>query len=328
MSERNSYEQMLPLILKYIKGDCSMLETEHLENWVNEDTQHKQFFVQTKESWTLTQMVQKSVRAKTKSWSELLEKVDKQSQQTEPKVIKLFSRRTIMRLAASLLIVAVALFMFDQLKSDGSYKYDAKMMMAETTLPDNSEVILSDQASIRFKQDEQGIRQVALSGSAFFSVAHDSLAPFKINNENASIIVLGTSFFVDNISDSNKTIVSVASGSVSVEYAGNLQILKVTDAVSINRRTGELIKMKVNDQNFKFFKTKTLSFENTRFKDVIDQVNLYYGSDIKLDTNLHDCPLTGVYKNQSLDALLKILQKTFSFESSEKAGSIYLSGSC
>ena len=328
MSERNSYDQMLPLIVKYIKGDCSLGESKHLEDWVNEDPKNKRFFVQTKESWVITQMVQKPVRAMTKSWSELLEKADQQSQQSEPKVIKLFGRRTLVRIASSLLIVVASLFLFDQLKSDGSYKFEAKMMMAETTLPDKSEVILSDQASIKFKKDEFGNREVDLRGSAFFTVEHDSLAPFKINNENASITVLGTSFFVDNISDSNKTIVAVASGSVSVEYAGNLQILKVNDVVSINRQTGELIKTEVNDQNFKFFKTKTLSFENTRFRDVIDQVNLYYGSDIKLDPNLHDCPLTGVYKNQSLDALLKILQKTFSFESSEKAGSIYLSGSC
>lgn len=328
MSDKHSYDRILPLIHKYIKGDCSLVESEHLENWVNEHPENKQFFVQIKESWAYAQMIQKPIKAKTKSWSELMEKADKQSLPGKSRVIQLFDRRSIMKIAASLLIVAASIFLFNQLKNDGSYQFDANTMMAEVTLPDQSEVILSDQSSISFKKDDEGNRHVDLKGSAFFSVAHDSLAPFKIHNENALITVLGTSFFVDNISKSNKTIVSVASGSVSVEVSGNLEILKVNDVVSIDRTKGELIKSKVTDQNFRFFKTKTLSFEDVRFEEVIHQVNVYYGSNIKIDPNLSDCKLTAVYKNQSLESLLKVLGKTFSIEFTEKAGGIYLSGSC
>jgi ferric-dicitrate binding protein FerR (iron transport regulator) len=258
-----------------------------------------------------------------------LDKAANDDLQTAPtKVIKLFNSRMIMRIAAGLLIVAAALFFIDQINNDGSYHFKADTLMAETTLPDHSEVILSDHASLRFKEDEQGNRHVELSGSGFFTVAHDSLAPFIIENEEALITVLGTSFFVDNLSDQNKTIVSVATGSVSVNYAGSTMVLKVNEAVSIDRKTGALNRTKLTDQNFRFFKTKTLSFENVDLTEVIKQINLFYGSDIKIDPALHNCKLTAVYKNQSLDALLKVLQTTFSVELSKNGSQIYLTGSC
>ncbi len=63
------------------------------------------------------------------------------------------------------------------------------------TLPDGSEVALSPGSRIGYARGF-GVRDVSLSGEAFFAVAHDAAHPFTVGTGEARVTVLGTRFSV------------------------------------------------------------------------------------------------------------------------------------
>lgn len=89
--------------------------------------------------------------------------------------------------------------------------------MAVVQLPDGSEVELNSGSSLQYRRHFGAIRQVELTGEAFFDVAHDA-RPFVVQTFNANVTVLGTRFNVRSWPSASvpETMVSLASGKVSL----------------------------------------------------------------------------------------------------------------
>ena len=152
MPDKHTYDEMLPVILRYLQGTASPEMEQALTDWVESDPDHRMYFVKTKESWMLNEMMAKPVKAKTKSWSELKSQIQIDDSVGQTKVVSLFNYRSVLKIAAGLLLLAAVLFALNNLLNDNDFSYQAHGMMAETILPDNSEVILSDNAVIGYKQ--------------------------------------------------------------------------------------------------------------------------------------------------------------------------------
>lgn len=320
------YDHMSALIQKYLSGECTKAESDRLALWVEEDDKHRVYFVQLKEAWMLSMMVDKPITPKTGSWSELLRKSE--AGRKNRSKTKIFSLSTVVKIAASLLMLFSVLFLVKSILQKDQFHFDSEHHMAEAILPDDSEVILSDKSSITYNLDDSGARVVDLYGTGYFSVTHNAHAPFVITNEGTQVRVLGTSFFVDNLNDSKVTLVSVATGSVSVSLEDEELILKAGETAYIDKSNKTLRKEANPDDNFMFFKTGKLTFENQDLIEVVKQINKYYGSDVTISPNIKTCKLTAVYQDKSLEALLEILIKTFSLQISNQNSSIFLDGSC
>ena len=85
-------------------------------------------------------------------------------------------------------------------------------------LSDGSHVVLNPGATVTIHADfEDGIRELNLTGEAFFDVRRDSLRPFVVKTGDLITTVLGTSFTVKaNPLDDNVT-VTVKTGKVSLQ---------------------------------------------------------------------------------------------------------------
>ena len=126
-----------------------------------------------------------------------------------------FSLRKVLAYAACLvLLVGVTQYFFSRGDEDSLvYRNTGSELMA-VTLPDQSSVVLHPQSQLTFQQVETG-RKIEMEGKAFFKVKPQQGQPFVVNSKGVEVRVLGTSFLVDNLSDT-VTSVYVREGLVRV----------------------------------------------------------------------------------------------------------------
>ncbi|MGN6437871.1 MAG: FecR family protein [Agriterribacter sp.] len=134
--------------------------------------------------------------------------------------------------AAAVLLIAIGAGVFYWLQASHSpIPKAASGILAQTTtrqknttnrvqnieLPDGSVVALEPGATLAFpEQFTQNKREVYLEGNAFFSVARKTDQPFYVYHQNIITHVLGTSFSIATLPNSNNVEVSVRSGKVEV----------------------------------------------------------------------------------------------------------------
>lgn len=178
------------------------------------------------------------------------------------------------------------------------------------TLPDGSRVLLNRDSRLTYPASfADSSREVALTGEAFFEVAHDPAHPFRVKAGQAVVRVLGTSFDVRAIGDSVR--VAVRTGRVqlsaprqAVVLTPNQQATYLAPADSI-RRTVPI------DVNRLAYQTGRLSFNSTSLAEVVQTLREVYNADIRLgNPELGRCRLTAEFGNESLDAVLGVVAET------------------
>lgn len=137
-----------------------------------------------------------------------------------------------MRVAASMLVVALAGVAWIMIKQDGSpisFAYNGQKgsttitiqntssNVEEHRLPDGSLIKLQPHGMIIYSgQFAPDKREVRLIGEAFFDVTKDKTRPFIINARDVMVKVLGTSFNIKAYEDDQEVKVAVKTGRVSV----------------------------------------------------------------------------------------------------------------
>lgn len=199
------------------------------------------------------------------------------------------------------------------------------LAMKESTgmieLPDGTKVTLNSGSKIRYdKRENQNERRVSLSGEAFFEVVRDTLRPFVIDAGGTRVEVLGTSFNVNAYRNNDKVEITVASGLVafsSKDAEDELILLKAGNTAVYDRNRSELKLQATANPNAFSWKTREIFFENTPLIEAIRLINKVYSSNLVLvNPDLNECAITVSFKNQSLDAVMNVLQSTLdlSFE--------------
>ena len=219
-------------------------------------------------------------------------------------------------------------------------------------LPDGSNVWLNSGSKLTYnKSFETGLREVYLSGEAFFDVVKNSKRPFIIHTSKIDVKVLGTSFNVKAYENDKTVETSLIKGSVEVflrKNPSNAYVLKPNQKLVLQNE--EIIKNKNNRplkaadmpplvaiKQLSYLKgtntdiesswTKNiLSFEDEMFADVAKKMERWY--DIKLEFNNKKWVkqyLSGSFEKESLEQALKALQFTtgFKYKKEDKTISIY-----
>src|SRR5699024_2375391 len=141
-------------------------------------------------------------------------------------------------------------------------------------LPDGSYVKMEPGTRIQYREDFYGdLREVKLSGTAFFDVQRDSLHPFVVEAEGISTRVLGTSFSISSPDESDEFSITVTEGKVEVASGSSpsMEILEKNDQLMLNRRTQKLTKMKLR-------KEKTAQFVPAEY--IMDDMTVFNAIEI------------------------------------------------
>jgi transmembrane sensor len=208
-------------------------------------------------------------------------------------------------------------------------------------LSDGTKVWLNAGSSLTYDTAyNKTVREVSLTGEAFFDVTKNKTKPFIIHTSKFDIKVLGTEFNVKSYSTDRTTEASLIRGSIEVTFKDNPDrkiILKPNEKIVVNNSTGEeASNLKNNKKTSEIpdvaikgltheYNTGTiietswvenkLIFQDESFEDISHQLERWYGVSIVFNNNqLKENHLTGNFKNETIRQALDALKLTASFK--------------
>ncbi len=207
-------------------------------------------------------------------------------------------------------------------------------------LPDNSQVILKPHSKISYPSDfhQSDIREVYLSGEAFFHVSKNIQKPFYVYTKELITKVLGTSFTIKAFENSSEMEVEVKTGKVSVfqrdELVKDIANLKELDTGTIltpNQKVKYFIEIKsikklIVDKPEAIISSINQApinnFEDTEVAKIFDNLKASYGIDIEYDNKLFgDCMLTASFTNETLfekvDLICKGIEANYAIQNAK-----------
>ncbi|HPZ86565.1 MAG TPA: FecR family protein [Flavihumibacter sp.] len=226
---------------------------------------------------------------------------------------------------------------------------------SKVLLPDGSQVWLNSGSKITYGKDfNTTLREVHLTGEAFFDVVKDTAHPFVIHARNIDIRVVGTAFNVRSYPEDKTVETSLIRGIIEVNVHNRPKekfILKPSEKLVVaaddslrlpTRQQGQpkmlvdgepkLVLGNIHYQPVDSLVVETswlenkLSFMDESFRDLANRMERWYGVKIKFDNQrLEKIRFTGTFEHETLQQALRALTITasFNYRISENEVTIY-----
>ena len=247
-------------------------------------------------------------RSKEEIWSILVVKVN---QESETKIIPLYNRRVWIGVAASILMLVGAFFLF---KTVDTVKYNAPFGQTATfNLPDNSIVTLNAGSTLRFsKRNWKSERSLFLEGEAFFEVQKGS--NFSVNTELGKIEVLGTSFNVRAYND----ILTVACKTGKVRVSGPLNSKQIiTPGLKVRALKNKALEIptEVNTEGIDTWIDGEIEIQSWALKEVFEEIERQFNVTVEIDGfNASENFYSGYLNRSNLEASLDELMISYKLQ--------------
>jgi len=218
--------------------------------------------------------------------------------------------------AASILAVLAGAMIIMRVRSSGQQVLATNYgQLRVEHLPDGSEVTLNANSRIRYANNwhDGGPREVWMDGEAFFQVRKTlNHSTFLVHTDRFDILVTGTQFNV--VSRPGLANIMLREGSVIVHGKDGKELDMVPgDFVQwgqqgLNRRV-------VLRDSVLAWKDRRLYFDKTPLKEVATIIENQYGLKVRLsEPRIGDSTVTGIIRNNDLDALLKAVKAATDLE--------------
>lgn len=154
-------------------------------------------------------------------------------------------------------------------------------------------------------------RKVALSGEAYFCVAHDPRHPFVVECSDFEVSVKGTKFNLRARRQEGYSTVWLDEGKVDIRSTktGKSLTLRAGQKALVDSRTGRL-SLQQTDYNgmHTSWIAREITFRNTPFHDVLNTICANYGLTLVLDKDISNAPFTGTLPNNNLTEVIRTLE--------------------
>jgi transmembrane sensor len=284
------------LIARFLKKEATDKDLLDLQQWLNEDRKHHQYFDKVNEDFqattTLRQFTPKKI---TQSWRQLETRIENEKIkhfQTD----SIFSPyRKILRIAASFSMLAIASlgiwkFVLDKNSKESSPStvvYNSEKRNSRLILPDSTSVWLNANSSIEYAANFNEKREVLLKGEAFFDVRKKQKQNFIVKTSYLSIQVKGTRFNVQAYGSDNEN-ATLEEGAIELTIKGEPHTYSMIpgDQITINKTEQTVTRKKVNPTNFTAWKEDKIVFDNALLKDIILKLENRYHVHITIDDKI------------------------------------------
>jgi ferric-dicitrate binding protein FerR (iron transport regulator) len=241
------------------------------------------------------------------------------------------------RVAASLaaiVLLAAALLLYRYMAATTKYTTNYGETK-EIVLPDNSVVVLNANSTLLFTGDWQNkeVREVWLSGEAFFSVVHTaSDQKFIVHTDNfLQVEVLGTEFNITR--RKNKTRVVLENGKIKLNIqaaSGNKTkkqslLMKPGELVEFDEKADRYIKKEVNPELYSSWMSNKLLLDNTSLQEIVQMLENTYGFTITVSqADLLKQKVSGSFPLGDTHVLLQHIAQTFEVNISRTGNTIVI----
>jgi ferric-dicitrate binding protein FerR (iron transport regulator) len=193
-------------------------------------------------------------------------------------------------------------------------------------LPDGSKVWLNAASSIYYPTVFTGNeRRVALTGEAYFEVAHNAGMPFIVDvtggkDRMGSVEVLGTHFNINAYEDETATRVTLVQGKVKVgnetRKAGVPQggskdsVVLTPGKQAVLMAASRLTTADANVEEVTAWKDGLFYFQNARIETIMRQVSRWYDVKVQYEGKIEQEFIGKIPRAVNVSTLLKILEST------------------
>ena len=191
------------------------------------------------------------------------------------------------------------------------------------TLPDGSKVWLNAGSTLKYDpiSGSDSIREVFLSGEAYFEVAHREDFPFIIHTSQVDIKDIGTSFNVRSYPGEGFSETTLVEGSVEIIYKNkertlltepNQKITVFDSGDNIQTKAEKTIRHQLLPETA--WMKDVLIFKNETFQQLALRMERYYDIDIEFKNDiLKNRRITGTFSNETFEQALISLQLVIKF---------------
>jgi|GEM_PF-2977147 len=179
----------------------------------------------------------------------------------------------------------------------------------EVKLSDGTKIWLRENSRLAYPESfAKKSRQISLTGEAYFDVAEDSDAPFRVALPGgAEVEVLGTRFLVNVKADSSAD-VTVFEGSVTLNVSNKVLILPRGKAGTGNPADRSVAELNYR-ANAAAWHNNTLIFEDQPMASVVRDLEDFFEVDIYLRTEeLLRCRFDGRFPDADLKTILDAME--------------------
>ena len=184
-------------------------------------------------------------------------------------------------------------------------------------LPDGSTGWLNGGSSLKFPtQFGSKIRDVKLTGEAYFNVISNHKKPFVVSTKNIDVKVFGTSFNVMAYADEKITEVTLESGQIEVFKKTNniiksIGILKPNESCIYSLLSDSSKILTINSKEKLSWLDGKLTFKYEPFEEVVRKISRWYNVNIVIKDELLETYIYfGTFKDETLEEVLRLLQFT------------------
>lgn len=288
------------LIAKVLTDEANADEKADFEKWLNESPENQRYFDDLTRIWSdSAEVFDNTDVAQSVNTDVAWNKVQKRISIAKPLKVS-WLRSNALKVAAAVAVLIAAVFYFKD-SAPPQYNYVAEAKVTTDTLTDGSIITLNKKSSVTtvFSKKE---RRVRMSGEAFFAVAPNKEKPFVIEVKTVEVKVVGTAFNVDNISKDGKVIITVQEGIVEVKGKNDIKTLLKGDKVIYDLATDTFEATEDVTKKMMEYKKGKLEFDGNTLKDVVNQINKFYGQNIEIaSTGIENCQVNTVYAGEDVE---------------------------
>lgn len=330
MADNGTHSDFNNLVTRYLSGELSAGELKQFEQMLETDSDKRSRVEEFRKIWDSVGAVSAYPDYDLDSeWDSLRQHMpDFQVQKGRSRSLLYYSYR----IAAALLVGLIFAFAWIySTRYAGTELVMANLEPVEVSLDDGTRVLLNRGSKIRYNKDpDADMRNVRLTGEAWFDVARDSIRPFVIDAGSATIEVLGTRFNVNAYRENTSVEITVESGIVALTSKQDQMeqiVLRAGNGGTYDRQSKQLELIPSSDPNNISWKTRELFFENSTLEEVVELVNRVYNARVVIvNEQLLSCPITVTFRDQSLESVLNVLEVTMDLEISRSGEVIRLNG--
>ncbi|HUX57325.1 MAG TPA: FecR domain-containing protein [Bacteroidales bacterium] len=316
----------IQMLMRYLEGNVSSEDSTIVKRWFsNSDLEHE-LYEKSLRFWDETPL---EPNIKGYSGAHILDQIHHKIKIEEELFMNKIKPKIgfinyLERIAAILfipLLVASLLYHIKNISNENLQSYSEIYAPYGTRtnfyLPDGSTGRLNGGSSLRFPTQFRGkVRDVKLTGEAYFDVISNPRKPFVVSTENIDVKVYGTTFNVMSYADEQTTEVTLESGKVEVFKKTNniiksIGILKPNESCIYNSLSDSGKILAVNSAEKLSWIDGKLTFKYEPFDEVIRKINRWYNVNIMInDELLLSYIYYGTFQDETLDEVLRLLQLT------------------
>ncbi|WP_212005582.1 FecR domain-containing protein [Chitinophaga sp. HK235] len=279
MAPNNTNGLDYTILIKFIDGQASPAETAEVAAWLEAAPGNRELYFQVKDILDQLRVSEVTREETDQRWLQIAAQLQQSTDVATP-----VRRLHWLKYAAVLLVLVIAggITAYVLTKQPGQQPLitlvSQKPTVQHIVLPDSTRIWVKPGSSLQYRNVKDGLRELWLNGSGYFEVVKNTATPFKIHTPGITVIVLGTSFTVND--DQLSTNVIVNTGMVKASAHSREMLVRPGQRVTVINN--QLQMDSVNAQLFAAWKDGDYKFENTSMEEIKELLQINYGYHVEI----------------------------------------------